>query len=294
MFNRLILKDLLAWKESSSRKPLVLRGARQVGKTFSVRMLGESYDFYSELNLELSEHADLFKGGLKPTEIVQSIKLKQGIPPDTDSWLLFLDEIQACPEAVAMLRYFYEDLPHVHVLAAGSLLEVALQREHISFPVGRVDFLYLHPLCFEEFLGVVANRETQEVFRRVPSPAYAHEQLLSFYHQYALVGGLPEAVEMYAETEDILEVNQVYESLFSAYLDDVSKYARNDSMARVLRHCLKTASMKAGSRIRFAGFGRRGVADVGAGDASFVVVSDRFHGDAISSEFAQGTKASVY
>ncbi len=267
MFNRLILKDLLAWKESSSRKPLVLRGARQVGKTFSVRMLGESYDFYSELNLELSEHADLFKGGLKPTEIVQSIKLKQGIPPDTDSWLLFLDEIQACPEAVAMLRYFYEDLPHVHVLAAGSLLEVALQREHISFPVGRVDFLYLHPLCFEEFLGVVANRETQEVFRRVPSPAYAHEQLLSFYHQYALVGGLPEAVEMYAETEDILEVNQVYESLFSAYLDDVSKYARNDSMARVLRHCLKTASMKAGSRIRFAGFGESNYGSREVGEA---------------------------
>ena len=255
MFKRLILNDLLEWKSSSSRKPLVLRGARQVGKTFSVRMLGETYDFYSELNLEFSEYSELFKGELKPAEIIQAIKLKLGVPSDTDSWLLFLDEIQACPEAVAMLRYFYEDLPQVHVLAAGSLLEVALQREHISFPVGRVDFLYLHPLCFEEFLGAVANRETQEVFSAVPSPAYAHEQLLSFYHQYALVGGLPEAVAMYAKTGDVVAVNQVYESLFSAYLDDVSKYARNDSMARVLRHCLKTSSMKAGERIKFVGFG---------------------------------------
>ena len=267
MFKRLILKDLLAWKSSFSRKPLVLRGARQVGKTFSIRMLGETYDFYSELNMEFTEYSKLFTCGLKSTEIVQAIKLKLGVPADTNSWLLFLDEIQACPEAVAMLRYFYEDLPQVHVLAAGSLLEVALQREHLSFPVGRVDFLYLHPLCFEEFLGAVANRETQEVFSVVPSPAYAYEQLLSFYHQYALVGGLPEAVAMYAKTGDIVAVNQVYESLFSAYLDDVSKYARNDSQARVLRHCLKSASMKAGERIKFVGFGESNYGSREVGEA---------------------------
>ena len=255
MFKRLIVKELVEWKGGFSRKPLVLRGARQVGKTVSIRILGETYDFYTELNLELAENKILFTSGFSVHEIVQAIKLKQGIPSDAESWLLFLDEIQSCPEAVAVLRYFYEELPHIHIVAAGSLLEVALQREPISFPVGRVEFLYLHPLCFEEFLGAVANEETQNVFNQVPAPEYAHEQLLSFYHQYALIGGLPEAVAMYAETRDILDVNRVYESLFAAYLDDVSKYAQNRSMTHVLRHCLKTASGQAGSRIRFAGFG---------------------------------------
>ena len=256
MFERLISISLREWKDSPVRKPLVLRGARQVGKTVAVRMFGESYRFFSELNLEVSEDAALFRQGLKPHEILQAIRLKQRIPvSDAGSWLLFLDEIQACPEAVVLLRYFYEEVPELHLISAGSLLEAALQREHISFPVGRVEFRYLHPMCFEEFLGAVAGQEMMDVFRQVPSPAYAQEELFRLYHQYALIGGMPEAAAEFVRTRDVVAVNRVYENLFAAYVDDIPKYTRNDSMAKMLRHCLKTAPLEAGKRIRFAGFG---------------------------------------
>ena len=235
MFDRLIAKDLQEWSESPVRKPLVLRGARQVGKTVAVRMFGESYGLFSELNLEIAEYAALFEQGLKPREILQAIRLKQQVPASTKGpWLLFLDEIQACPAAVALLRYFYEEAPEVHLIAAGSLLEVALQREHISFPVGRVEFRYLHPMCFEEFLGAAASPEMVAVFQQVPSPVYAQEELFKLYHQYALIGGMPEAVAEYVRTRDVVDVNRVYENLFSAYVDDIPKYARNDSMARMV------------------------------------------------------------
>lgn len=267
MFNRLIINELIKWKESPSRKPLVLRGARQVGKTVAARMLGARYDFFSELNLEIPDQAVLFQKGLRPSEIIQALRLKQNIPAGTGSWLLFLDEIQACPEAVAQLRYFYEEFPEIHVLAAGSLLEAALQREHISFPVGRVEYRYLYPMSFEEFLGAAAGPGMQEVFQEVPSPAYAHDQLLALFHQYALIGGFPEAVATYVENRDITAVNRVYEALFTAYLDDVPKYARNETMARILRHCLKAASAAAGSRIHFAGFGESGYGSREVGEA---------------------------
>ncbi len=255
MFNRLIVNELQLWAVSSSRKPLVIRGARQVGKTVAVRIFSKGYRHYSELNLEFDENAAFFKRGLKAHEIIQAIKLREHIPDNADSWLLFFDEIQACPEAVEMLRYFYEELPALHVIAAGSLLEVALQREHISFPVGRVEFRYLYPMTFEEYLGAASNSTVVDLFHQVPTPAYAEAELFALYHQYALIGGMPEAVAEYVRTKDVVAVNHVYENLFAAYLDDIPKYARNETMARVLRHCLKSAPALAGKRIQFAGFG---------------------------------------
>ena len=139
MFYRLIIDNLNEWRKSPVRKPLVLRGARQVGKTVAIRMFAKSYDHFSELNLEIRENTELFEQNPSPSEILQVIRLNQGIPLSaTGSWLIFLDEIQTCPAAVAMLRYLYEENPDIHIIAAGSLLESALQREHISFPVGRV------------------------------------------------------------------------------------------------------------------------------------------------------------
>lgn len=268
MFKRLINRRLLAWKESPVRKPLVLRGARQVGKTVAVRMFGASYEHFTELNLEIPGNAALFEQGLGPREVLQAIRLKYAIPAsDTGQWLLFLDEIQACPAAVAQMRYFYEQVPELHLIAAGSLLEVALQREHISFPVGRVEFLYLYPLCFEEFLGAVATQDVLDVFHAVPSPAFAQEELFALYHQYALIGGMPEAVTEYVRTQDVVAVNRVYENLFEAYMDDIPKYARNESLDRMLRYCLKTAPMVAGTRIQFAGFGGSSYGSREVGDA---------------------------
>ena len=267
MFKRLIKRELSQWKASRTRKPLVLRGARQVGKTVAVRMFGAEYTYFTELNLERTENADIFKRGLSAKEIVQSIKLKYGIPAEIESgsWLLFLDEIQACPEAVPMLRYFYEDITELHVLATGSLLETALMKKHISFPVGRVEYKYLYPMNFEEFIGVVSTKEMLDVFNVVPTPKYAEEELFSLFHKYALIGGMPEAVAAYAETGEAVAARSIYSLLFTAYQDDIPKYARNDSQKKILRHCLNTAPLHAASRIQFAGFGESnyGSRDVG-------------------------------
>lgn len=267
MLSRSIINEMTKWKGAVSRKPLVLRGARQVGKTVAARMFGETYERFTELNLERSADASFFKRGLSASEIIQAIKLREGIPGDSPSWLLFLDEIQECPEAVSMLRYFYEELPHIHVLAAGSLLEIALQRKHVSFPVGRVEFRYLYPMNFEEFLAATAEPGALEVYNEIPSPAYAEESLFQQYHRYALIGGMPEAVAEYAVSRDVPTVNRVYENLFTSYVDDIPKYARNESGARVLRHCLRAAPLQAGSRISFAGFGESNYGSREAGEA---------------------------
>ncbi len=267
MIKRLIINDLTKWKTSPQRRPLVLRGARQVGKTVIARLFGEQYDHFSELNMERTDDAQLFKRGLSATELIQAIKLKLGVPADTSSWLLFIDEIQACPPAVAMLRYFHEDAPDVHVLAAGSLLEAALQREHISFPVGRMEFRYVYPINFEEFLHAVAAPNVLEAYHAIPSPAYAEDVLFEFYHKYALIGGLPQAVAVYAQERDVVAVNNIYENLFAAYLDDIPKYAKKEGMRRIIRHCLRSAPLFAGTRIRFAGFGESAYGSRECGDA---------------------------
>ena len=266
MLKRLILNDLDNWRTSPLRRPLVLRGARQVGKTIVARLLGQQYAHFTELNMERAGDAQLFKRGLSAEEIIQAIKLKHGIPSDSSSWLLFIDEIQAYPPAVAMLRYFHEDTPDVHLMAAGSLLEVALQREHISFPVGRVEFRYLYPMNFEEFVQALAPNAL-DVYHTVPSPTYAEDVLFPLYHKYALIGGLPQAVAAYAETGDVVAVNTIYENLFAAYLDDIPKYAQTDGTRRIIRHCLRSAPLFAGTRIHFAGFGESSYGSRECGEA---------------------------
>jgi len=256
LFRRVALSDLQAWSTSSTRKPLVIRGARQVGKTSLVRLFAKSYSRYAELNLEKPTHAALFRQKLSPAEVVQAIQLECGTPPGSDPLLVFLDEIQEVPEAVAMLRFLYEEYPDIHVVAAGSLLELALSAEAISFPVGRVQYLYIHPLSFQEFLHIQQDDAALHALEQVPVPDYAHDHLLRQFHTYALVGGMPEAVAAYsAAGNDILAANQVYADLFSAFRDDILKYGRNETMRRLLLHGLDTAPFSAGSRIHFHGFG---------------------------------------
>lgn len=246
-----------------------MRGARQVGKTVAVRMFGEDYTYFTELNLERPENANIFMRGLSAKEIVQTLKIRFGIPPQIEpgAWLLFLDEIQACPEAVSLLRYFYEDTPDLHVLATGSLLETALMKKHISFPVGRVEYKYLYPMNFEEFIEAISTNEMLSVFHIVPTPKYAEENLFSIFHKYALIGGMPEAVAAYAEKGEVVAANDVYSNLFTAYHDDIPKYARNDSLKTVLRHCLNTAPLSAAMRIHFAGFGESNYGSREVGEA---------------------------
>ncbi len=255
-FNRDALGVLSAWRAGASRKPLVVRGARQVGKSSLVRWFAQGYRRYAELNLEKHPHVDLFRRGLSVEELVQAIQLERAVPPGAEPLLIFIDEIQEAPEAVAMLRYFHEERPDVHVVAAGSLLEIGMDAAAISFPVGRVQYLYLRPLSFREFLGAMKESAAQEALASTPVPAFAHGRLLTLFHQYAMVGGMPEAVAAYARSGgDLTVVNQVYADLFATFRDDIQKYGRNETLRWALLHGLDSAPFEAGARIAFNGFG---------------------------------------
>ena len=256
MFPRAVDAKLKAWMDTAGRKPLILRGARQVGKTVAVKLFARHFDHFINLNMDLPADSELFRRRLDIRDLHQAILLKHQISASGGKTLLFLDEIQSCPEAVDSLRYFHEVLPEVFVIAAGSLLEIALHQKHIGFPVGRVAHLFMHPLSFREFLVATAAGPVIEMFDTVPLPAYAHPELLQQFHRYALIGGMPEVVAEYAEKRDITALQPVYDSLLISYLDDVPKYARGTTMTVILRHCIETAPFVAGQRITLAGFGQ--------------------------------------
>jgi len=256
MFPRAVDSKLRAWMDTKGRKPLILRGARQVGKTVAVKLFARHFDHFINLNMDLAADADLFRRRLDIRDLYQAILLKHRISASEGKILLFLDEIQSCPEAVDSLRYFHEDLPDVFVIAAGSLLEIALHEKHIGFPVGRVEHLFMYPLSFREFLVATNAGPVLTAYDTVPLPAYAHPELLQQFHRYTLIGGMPEVLAKYAESRDITALKPVYDSLLTSYLDDVPKYARNTTMAAVLRHCIESAPFVAGQRITLAGFGQ--------------------------------------
>ena len=257
MLPRKIVLPLERWANSPYRKPMVLRGARQVGKTVAVKLFGERYERFIYLDLERAGEADIFLRGLPIDQIFQAILLKSKTPHVEGRTLLFLDEIQNCPEAVENLRYFYEELPEIHVIAAGSLLEVALQEKHIRFPVGRVEHRFLHPITFKEFLGAIEADQAADALDEIPLPDFARGVLMDHFHEYALIGGMPEAVARWVEKNDITAVNEVYDSILVSYQDDVAKYARNPTMAEIFRHCIETAPFRPERESRLPDSGNR-------------------------------------
>lgn len=255
MYPRKILSALEKWAENPARKPLVLRGARQVGKTTVVRMFADTFDQFVPLNLELADDRKFFTEGATVSSVLEAIGFMKGISfRASGKTLLFIDEIQKSPAAVALLRYFHEEVPHLHVIAAGSSLESLLDT-HISFPVGRVEFMLMHPFSFEEFLWALGERSAVEALAMAPVPPYAHEKLSDLFRRYMLVGGMPEAVTIYAESGELGAIDRIHESLVVAYLEDVEKYALSNRMAAIIRHVIATAWNEAGGRIRYAGFG---------------------------------------
>ena len=254
MIKRKILKDMLLWKNRASRRPLVLRGARQVGKTSAVRMLGETYSDYIELNLELRENRRFFERELPVEDVWQSILLAQGRQVIADDCLLFIDEIQNSPEAIAYLRYFQEQLAQVPVIGAGSLLEIRMGKKQISFPVGRVEFLYMYPLSFGEYLEAAGHGQLATLVETVPFPSYALDTAFKHFHRYTLIGGMPEVVSQYIGDQDIASLTPLYHALLQTYMEDVEKYA--PASAKVIRHCIESAPYEAAKRIKFAGFGQ--------------------------------------
>src|SRR3989338_8309650 len=199
---RSIETALVEWKDKKNRFPLILRGARQVGKSFVIQQFGKKhFERFVSVNFEeMPEVATCFST-LNPTIIIQRISLlvQQEIVPQKT--LLFLDEIQNCPEAIMALRYFKEKLPDLHVIAAGSLLEFALKNESISIPVGRVEFLYLKPLSFHEFLTALGFESLQEHLKTIslqnPLAESLHHKLISLTKQYFILGGMPAVVAEY-------------------------------------------------------------------------------------------------
>lgn len=254
-FKRHIFNELVQWKAGSNAKPLILRGARQVGKTTLVRSFGESYNHFIELNLEKSEDANLVERSNSVQELVNFLALKNEISPkDFPKTLLFIDEIQESEKAISFLRYFYENLPELNVIAAGSLLEHTLKKIK-NYPVGRINYLYLFPLNFQEYLEAHGKKNLLEKFRNVPIDDIAHELLMKEFHTYCIIGGMPEIVANYVANQDLLALPQTYESIWNTYKDDVIKYADSKSEENVMKHIVNTAASFVDQRIKFQNFG---------------------------------------
>lgn len=226
---RLIDTHLRAWKTSLYRKALLLRGARQVGKTTAVRKLGEEFDHFVEVNLELTPKlGQLFEQDLDPTRILRDLHLETGQRVQPGKTLLFFDEIQAVPKAVMALRYFYELLPELHVIAAGSLLDFVLNQ--VGLPVGRVFSLYMYPMSFLEFLYALGHEQLVDALSEFsieePFSELIHEKLLRLVGEYLAIGGMPNVVKIWRDVGDSKLCNQTLHGLASTYRQDFRKYAK--------------------------------------------------------------------
>ncbi|HPQ35949.1 MAG TPA: AAA family ATPase [Tenuifilaceae bacterium] len=253
MISRIAYQKLREWKELPSRKPLLIRGARQVGKTTLVREFAKEFDHFVELNLERDSDRAIFEMD-DINMILNAAYLLKGIIVDSRPTLLFIDEIQESPQAIQKLRYFYEDRPDIYLIAAGSLLEFAL-RKVPSFPVGRVSYLYLSPICFDEFLMAIDNIPALEALNTIPLPNYAHSVLLNLFHEYTVIGGMPEVVSHYIANRNVSQLATIYKQLWQAYKDDAEKYSTNDTERRIIRHVIDSAPFEP-DRIKFEGFGK--------------------------------------
>ncbi len=255
MFKREVLRQLESWKADSSRKPLVLRGPRQVGKTTVVNEFGKLFDNYLYYNLEREADRKVLEMPIPLHGLMEILFVRKGSIRKAGTTLLFIDEIQNSPKVISLLRYFYEELPEIYVIAAGSLLENLVDVQ-TSFPVGRVEYMAMHPCSFKEFLGAL-DREDLIFFINHPEMACAcHQELMALFNQYAIVGGMPEIVQHYANHRDVLAMDKKYEALLQSYRDDVEKYVRGKKLADVVRFILSYGWANAGQTVtlgRFSG-----------------------------------------
>ena len=254
MFKRNILNELKKWSERESRKPLILRGARQVGKTTVVDMFASNFEQYIYLNMEEKEDQFFFKKINNIEKLIQAIFVEKGKDRRGKKTLIFIDEIQEAPEAIAQLRYFYEKAPELFVIASGSLLQATYTR-NINFPVGRVEYMVLRPVSFSEFLAASGKIEALKHLLKIPIESYVHNILLNLFNTYVLIGGMPAIINSYIKDPDITQLSPIYESLLKSYMDDVGKYARNDALTHIMRHAIRNCFSEAAHRIKFHGFG---------------------------------------
>src|SRR5574344_203898 len=254
MFERQIMTHLRQWKEKSNRKPLVLRGARQVGKTTVIDALGKEFDNYLYFNLDVDGDRALFERNIPLDDLIDSLFARLGMIKKSGSTLLFIDEVQNSPQTISILRYFKERRPDIHVISAGSLLENVVDVKE-SFPVGRVDYMALRPCSFYEFLNAMGKSNLRYFIDNPNQSVAVHDELMSLFNQYTIVGGMPEAVQEYANTRDVLALDDIYESLVQGYKDDVEKYVKRGKLAEVVRFLISNSWTKAGQVVTLGGFG---------------------------------------
>lgn len=257
MFRRNSIEKLKEWKADPGRKPLILRGARQIGKTTLVQIFSEEFEQILSLNLELGADRRLWQGDPSLEELLRNIEITKGIKIIPGKTLLFLDEIQNEPKAIQSLRYFYEQRKELHVIATGSLMEVALKNKGFSFPVGRVDFLYLFPVTFMEFLAAGGENSLAEELQNVsllekPSEAI-HALALDKFYDYVFVGGMPEVVQRYIDKKSYLPLISLKEGLLSSFEEDVPKYCTAAQVPYV-QLLIREAPLFAGQRIQYGNF----------------------------------------
>ena len=253
MFQRNAIKWLRNWRTKENRKPLIVRGARQVGKTSLIKTFAKEFNSFLSFNLENPDDLQLFSREMSAKELFDLLLSVRHKKKEGDI-LLFIDEIQNSPFAVKVLRFFYEELPDVYVIAAGSLLETMINTE-ISFPVGRVEFMALRPCTFTEFLGAIDEKPLSDMIENFAVPEVLQNRVMTLFNQYALVGGMPEAVAHYAKKRDLVALDNVYQPLLTSYSDDVEKYKKNETMRNVLRFIINKGWQYAASRITFERFG---------------------------------------
>ena len=251
---RSITKRLLSWKNQENRKPLIIRGARQVGKSYSVIDFGKNHFEGTVHIIDLEQHPDwhhIFKTNLDALRIVSELEILLNTRISAGKDLLFFDEIQAFPRAVTALRYFYEQIPDLHVIAAGSLLEFTMK--NISFPVGRVQILNMFPMSFPEYLYALDKSKAAELISEAPKkqPEAIHAMLLNELHRYLFIGGMPECVQTFINTGKLHDVFDVQGSIVNTYRQDFSKYAPY-SDKRCLNAVLTSIATNAGQQIKYS------------------------------------------
>ncbi|HPS28734.1 MAG TPA: ATP-binding protein [bacterium] len=233
---RFLSQQLVLWKNEKERKPLILRGARQVGKSYLVRELGRSFSNFIEINFEMEPYlADIFSNSLDPKIIIEKLSIARNITITPGETLLFFDEIQKVPNAITALRYFYELLPELHIIAAGSLFDFVLEK--IGMPVGRVSSMYVYPLSFKEFIIATGKEKLCGFIDRhnpeIPLDDLFFSQLTTLFSEYMAIGGMPEAVRSWLENRDLKKVRKIHNDIIDTYRQDFIKYAKNQQIHHV-------------------------------------------------------------
>ncbi len=252
---RLIDSDLEEWGKESKKKPLLIRGARQVGKSSCVREYSKKFDYYLEINFEIDINSrKLFEQNYTVKELCSSLSLIHNIPIIPSRTLLFLDEIQFCPQAISLLRYFYEQYNDLHVIAAGSLLEFAL-KDLPSFGVGRIRSLFLYPLSFNEFLTAIGEVMILDAKKNAsyekPLSLPVHEKLNKLLKLFLIIGGMPEVVVDYVQNKDLLRCKNILNDLIFSFQDDFSKYAKKVPTVRI-NQVFKSVIQQMGSKFMYS------------------------------------------